>query len=88
MARENGLTEMVGSIGTRSAVANNDQIVAGISSGVRSAVADVVVPYLESLRNSNDIIAAKDMSVNIGDREIAQANLRGQNSLGYRLRTV
>lgn len=88
MARENGITEMVGSIGVRSAVANNDQIVAGISSGVRAAVIDVIVPYLEDLRDSNDVIAAKDMSVNIGDRQIAQANMRGQRSLGYGIRTV
>lgn len=37
MARENGMTEYVGSIGSRAAVANNDQIVEGIASGVSSA---------------------------------------------------
>lgn len=38
IARENGLTEMVGAIGSRSAVANNDQIVIGITEGVFNAV--------------------------------------------------
>ena len=38
MARENGLTEMVGSIGNHSAVANNDQIVESIEGGVYRAV--------------------------------------------------
>ena len=38
MARENGLPEMVGRIGNRTAVANNDQIVEAISNGVFSAV--------------------------------------------------
>ena len=37
MARENGMTEYVGSMGNRVAVANNDQIVEGIASGVSSA---------------------------------------------------
>jgi phage-related protein len=38
MARENGINEMVGSFGNRSAVANNDQIVSGIQQGVYNAV--------------------------------------------------
>lgn len=38
MAREGGSPEMVGRIGNRTAVANNDQIVAAISDGVFSAV--------------------------------------------------
>ncbi len=39
MARENGIPEMVGSIGSRTAVANNDQIVEAVSDGVYRAVA-------------------------------------------------
>ena len=88
MARESGIPEMVGSFGGRTAVANNDQIVSGIATGVRAAVAEVVIPYLDDLVNSNREIAAKDVSVNIGDRAIAQANMRGQKSLGAQLRTV
>lgn len=38
MARENGINEMVGRMGSRSVVANNDQIVDGIESGVFNAV--------------------------------------------------
>ena len=41
IARERG-AEMVGSIGSRTAVANNDQIVEGITYGVRTANEDVV----------------------------------------------
>lgn len=37
IARENGLTEMVGRIGNRTAVANNDQIVEAIEKGVMRA---------------------------------------------------
>ena len=42
ISRENGMPEMVGRIGNRTAVANNDQIVAGISEGVADANTDVV----------------------------------------------
>lgn len=38
IARENGMPEMVGGFGNRTAVANNDQIVQGISAGVYNAV--------------------------------------------------
>lgn len=37
MARENGMSEYVGSFGSQAAVANNDQIVAGITAGVAAA---------------------------------------------------
>lgn len=42
IARENGITEMVGRMGNRAGVANNDQIVEGISSGVKEAIVDAV----------------------------------------------
>jgi hypothetical protein len=42
IARENGLPEMVGSIGGRTAVANNDQIVDAVSIGVYNAVVDAM----------------------------------------------
>lgn len=38
LARENGIPEMVGSIGGQTAVANNDQIVAAVAKGVYDAV--------------------------------------------------
>ena len=38
MARENGLPEMVGRIGSHTAVMNNDQIVSSVAAGVASAV--------------------------------------------------
>lgn len=40
MARENGLPEMVGTMGNTTAVANNDQIVEGIANGVAAANAE------------------------------------------------
>lgn len=46
LARENGLNEMIGRIGNRSAVANNDQIVEAVSSGVAGAMADVMMAFM------------------------------------------
>ena len=42
ISRENGIPEMVGSIGGRTAVANNDQIVEAVSVGVYNAVVDAM----------------------------------------------
>lgn len=41
IARENG-PELVGNIGSKAAVANNDQIIDGIAQGVKSGVAEVI----------------------------------------------
>ena len=65
IARENGLNEFVGSMGNRSAVANNDQIVEGI----RQGVADGQAEQNALLRQQNEIlrsILAKDNSVRFG----------------------
>ena len=42
MARENGMTEMVGRFGNQAAVANNDQIVKGIAAGVAAAISPML----------------------------------------------
>ena len=54
---------------------------------IQDAVALVLQPYLERLIAITEDIYEKDMSVNIGDAEIARANIRGQRQLGARLRT-
>lgn len=81
LANEAG-AEMVGAMGNRTAVANSDQIVAGIQSGVSSAVSAVLAPYLAQIANNTRETANKDFSVNIGDRDIARANARGSRALG------
>ena len=48
MARENGINEMVGRMGNRSTVANNDQIVDGIAAGVGPAVYNAVVAAMDN----------------------------------------
>ena len=51
MARENGMTEMVGRFGNQAAVANNDQIIQGIAIGVASAVAPMLAE-LQGIRGA------------------------------------
>ena len=67
-------------------IANNIQIVSGVASGVRDANAEQNV----LLREQNALLRKlldKDVSVNIGDRDIARANERGKRSMGYTLIT-
>lgn len=69
VARESG-PEFVGSIGGRTAIANNDQIVSGIAAGVREAIVEVLSPYLDDLTATNREIADKDTSIQLDGREL------------------
>ena len=86
-ANENGVPEFIGTIGGHTAVANNEMIVDGIKEGVREAVAEVLAPYLADIVRNTRETAEKDLTVAIGDREIARANARGQRSMGLALIT-
>ena len=77
IAREAG-PELVGTIGNRTAVANNDQIVAGISGGVRDANSSVV----DALYTLIQVVQDKEMSVDITDTAVGQANERYQRKRG------
>lgn len=80
IARESG-AEMVGAIGRRTAVANNDQIVEGISAGVANAN-DGVIAAIYALMN---IIEDKDLSVSIGDEVIGRSYDRYTRNRGVRV---
>jgi len=54
IARENGIPELVGRFGTRTAVANNDQIIEGIATAVENVMVNVLVPALASLGSSDN----------------------------------
>ena len=54
LARENGITEMVGRMGNRAAVANNDQIVSGIASGVKDAIVDAVAEIAIAMNTGSE----------------------------------
>jgi hypothetical protein len=82
-AGENGVPELLGSVGGKPAVAGGAEIT-GISDAVYST-GQTESALLMTAINLLKEIADKDMSVNIGDREIARANARGQKSMGSRL---
>ncbi len=87
IARENGLTEMVGRMGNRAAVANNDQIVRGIALGVRSAVTDAAAEIMFAMNSGN---AGSDPIFHIivkteDDEVLARAVQRGKSKLERRL---
>lgn len=82
IAREAG-AEMVGAMGRRTAVANNDQIVEGISAGV-SVANDGVIAAIYALLN---VVEEKDMSVVIGDNEIGESYDRYNRARGVRVNT-
>ncbi len=87
IARENGITEMVGRIGNRAAVANNDQIVRGIALGVHSAVTDAAAEIMFAMNSGNAgsepifhiIVKTED------DEVLARAVQRGKSKLERRL---
>lgn len=82
IAREAG-AEMVGAMRRRTAVANNDQIVEGISAGV-SVANDGVIAAIYALLN---VVEEKDFSVNIGDNQIGESYDRYNRTRGVRVNT-
>ena len=73
-ANENGAPELIGQIGNRAAVANSQQIVEAVSTGVANAVA-------RTLGSQSD--RPINLSVQVDSREIARANNQGQRKIGY-----
>lgn len=81
IARESG-AEMVGSMNGRTAVANNDQIVKGIASGVASANSEQNT--LLSQQNAILIqLLQKSGTIKIGQREFGEATRDSLNYLTY-----
>lgn len=85
IAREAG-AEMVGSIGRRTAVANNDQIVEGITYGVREANDDVVTAIYAVSQQIISEMRNQDSSGSGGgydfDRAVYEANRRNARVYG------
>ena len=82
IAREAG-AEMVGNIGRRTAVVNNDQIVESISTGVTVANDGVIAAIYELINALNE----KDMSVSIGDDAIGRSYDRYREKRGRQVST-
>lgn len=79
IARENG-PELVGTIGGRSAVANNDQIVEAVSRGVYSAVA-------EAMRGYSDGQSGQEINLYLDGKQITAVVEKHQKSRGATLMT-
>lgn len=82
IARENGIPEMVGAIGNRTAVANNDQIVSSVTAGVSKAN-EAVVAAIHAMANAMvNAYVNNQPIVAIGEKEIAKVAQAGMNRLG------
>lgn len=81
LARESG-AEMVGQIGRRTAVANNDQIVSGITNGVREGNGDLLSALFTICERVVRSIEENGGDVVIGDETIGRANDRYQQTRG------
>lgn len=57
-------------------------------STIQQAVANVLEPYLVEIANNTAKTAEKDLTVRIGDRDIARSATRGQKMMGLKIRTV
>ena len=80
-ARESG-PEMVGTIGNKTAVANNDQIVEGIANGVSSANDGVISAIYDVAMQIINAIESNQPIVTIGDNDIGRANKRFEQKVG------
>lgn len=76
VAREAG-PEMVGTMGGKTAVANNQQIVEGVATGVANAVSQVIGSMLMPTMQR---IANKDTVVRIGEKDVGRASVNYINS--------
>lgn len=91
IARENG-PEMVGRIGNKSAVVNNDQITSSISDAVVKAMADANISNSndELLREQNELLRAileKDTNINLNGRKVNEELTNVKKSNGYSFAT-
>ncbi len=88
-ANENGSSELIGRIGNRPSVVNNDQIVQAVSGGVANAIVDVMTPMLMSMSGNNsggDIVVENYWYTS--DEKLYQSTQRGKLKSERRYQTV
>lgn len=86
LARERG-PELVGRLGGRTAVANNDQIVAGIESGVYNAVSKAMSEVLSSYAQNGDV-AIIETHVDMDGRTLVKQTDKVVRRGGFNFRTT
>lgn len=85
MAGENGVPEIAGTVGGKTSVAGGVEI-----TGIKDAINTTAEAQMRMMQQEIDLLKqllAKETSVNIGDRDIARASLRGQKSMGLQIIT-
>ena len=82
IARENGIPEMVGRMGSRNAVANNAQIVEGVASGVESANENLITAFYAMGQQIVDAINSKDTATYIDTKRITTAQAQRSRAFG------
>lgn len=85
MAGENGVPEIAGTVGGKTAVAGGVEI-----TGIKDAINTTAEAQMRMMQQEIDLLKqllVKETSVNIGDRDIAMANLRGQKAMGLQIIT-
>lgn len=85
MAGENGVPEIAGTVGGKTAVAGGAEI-----TGIKEAINSTAEAQMRMMQQEIDLLKqllAKETSVNIGDRDIARASLRGQKAMGLQIIT-
>jgi hypothetical protein len=80
IAREAG-PEMVGTMGNKTTVANNEQIIQGIESGVFSAMMQVLPYFTQDSSNGGGDVT---ITLQVGNEELARATNKGNASLARR----
>lgn len=77
LMNEGNSAEMVGSLGGKTAVVNNEQIA--------SALAQALAPMLGSVVTAVENVAASDRPIvlNVDSRQMARASQKGSQKLGY-----
>ncbi len=80
LARENGINEMVGRIGNRPAVANNDQIVEGVKQGVYEAV--IAAMSMMNQQTSDQPIVV-ETTVEMDGKAIVHQTDKARRRMGY-----
>ena len=85
IAGENGIPEISGTVGGKTAVAGGVEI-----TGIKDAINTTAEAQMRMMQQEIDLLKqllVKETSVNIGDRDIARASLRGQKAMGLQIIT-
>ena len=85
MARENGINEMVGRIGHRSAVANNDQIVTAIKGAVADGMAEVMMAFVGQDNTAPPVI---ELTIKVDSETMYQTVKKGKEKSDRRYHVV